>query len=433
MSKHLSLGKIEFCVYNEDIIFYLSKRLVWIGTIQSGGIRLNKLFFIAVSVILCVAILLVGYGAFLNYESEQIINVQMANRVLRLDGSQVKERTILPVWERENLRLSAANMTDAISRLDGNIEEVYVNLNDTVKKGQPICRIVNEEIPLKIAQIDVNIAKAEAALVRYEHSYGRYERLVEAGAISQEQYDEALSNYKTASAEVKQLKMERQQYELQQDRLIITAPLDGEVLMLYKTPGSFITSGTSVALIGDFSSLQFTEVVNDADLIRLKPLNAPGELQFSKSDMDKIYATRYKEGNQGAGQKFMAQIVSVEPPPEIEAQMRTVQWKVDNRSGLLEPKRYQDVKIFASQERKGLTIPKSALIENEDDMVYVWKADAKKLELRSITTGSTDGKYVEVFSGLAADEIVIVSGKEGLNETVTVEVEVREDDVTDEK
>lgn len=386
---------------------------------------MRKLFFIAVSTIIIAAILLVGYGAFLNYKSEKVIDIRMANRVLNLEGAKAEKRILLPLWERESLRLSAENMTDAISRLEGTVEEVFVKQNDYVMKGQPICRITNEEIPVKLAQIDVNIAKAEAVRTRYEHSYERYKRLIDYGAVSQEQYEEAMTNYKASVEEVKQLQLERRQYELQEERLVITAPLSGEVLMLYKKPGSFLASGTSVALIGDFSTLQFTEVVTDEELQRLGPTQAPGELLFNDRDLEKIYATSYGEGNQGEKQRFLAKIVSVEPPPEIEAVMRTIRWNVDNASGLLEPKRYQDVKIFAVRERQSLSIPKAALLENRNNVVYVWHPEDGRLELRKIITGAADGSYVEVFSGLQPDEIVIVSGKEGLKDGMQAEVKLR--------
>lgn len=391
---------------------------------------MKKIFFIAIGIVIVFLCLLVGYGAFLNYKSEKVIDIKMANRILKLEGVKVRQRMLLPVWERESLRLSAEKMTDAISRLEGTVEDVFVSVNDSVTKGQPICRISNEDIPIKIAQIDVSIAKAEASLVRYEHSYERYNRLLAYGAVSKEQYDEVLANYKAAQSEVEQLKLERRQYELQQDRLMVTAPLSGEVLMLYKKPGSFLLAGASVALIGDFSTLQFTDVVTDEEMERLGPIDIPGELQFSESDMEKIYATGYKAGNMGQNQRFKARITSVDPPKSVIAAMRKVSWSIDNSSGLLEPKRYQNVKIKAIRERSGLTIPKTALFEGEK--VYVWQQPGGVLELRQIQTGGTDGKYVEVMDGLQEGEIVIVSGKEGLSVGLQVEVDVREE-TNDEK
>ena len=217
--------------------------------------------------------------------------------------------------------------------------------NDYVTKGQPICRIGNEDIPIQLAQIDVNIAKANAVVTRYKNSYERYKKLRDFGAVSLEQYEEIETNYKAALEEVKQLQLQREQYEIQQKRLVVNAPLNGEVLMLYKNAGSFLSAGASVALIGDFSNLEFTDVVNDDELNRLGDLSLPGELVINKRDLDKIYNNSYNQGNKGIMQKFNVKITAVEPPLEVEADMRTVHWSVDNSSGLLEPRRYQDATI----------------------------------------------------------------------------------------
>jgi hypothetical protein len=147
------------------------------------------------------------------------------------------------------------------------------------------------------------------------------------------------------------------------------------------------------------------------------------ELEFSKNDLEKIYAANYRQGNQGYAQRFLAHVVSVEPPPEIAASLRTIRWKVDNASGLLEPKHYQHVKISSLAERKVLAVPHAALLDSKVKAVYVWNEGV--LQLRQIETGATDGEYVEIRSGLASDEIVVVSGKEGLRDGLKAQITVK--------
>ena len=390
---------------------------------------MKKMFLISVSIIMAAAIILVAYGSFLNYESERVINLRMENRILDLKGARAKNSTFLPVWHIDSLRLTAEHMTDAISRQEGILEEVFVEENDYVTKGQPICRIGNEDIPIQLAQIDVNIAKANAVVTRYKNSYERYKKLRDFGAVSLEQYEEIETNYKAALEEVKQLQLQREQYEIQQRRLVVNAPLNGEVLMLYKNAGSFLTTGASVALIGDFSNLEFTDVVNDDELNRLGDLSLPGELVINKRDLDKIYNNSYNQGNKGIMQKFNVKITAVEPPLEVEADMRTVHWSVDNSSGLLEPRRYQDATIYAVKERQNLLIPKEALIDNLKDKVFVWDEKTQQLELRNIITGTSDENFIEVLRGLDVGEIVIISGKEGLKEGQKVSVDIESGEI----
>lgn len=393
---------------------------------------MKKAFFTATALIILSAVLLVGYGIFLNYKSESVISTLTANRMTKLDGARVTTRVITPVTEKDDILLAADKLTDASAILSGTIQEVYVSKNDIVHKGQPICRLTSEEIPLKLAQIDVSISKAEASASFYEHSYQRYGKLNDLGATSKEKYEEVYTSYRSALAEIKQLQLERQQYELQQEHLVINAPLDGEVLLVYKKAGSYVTTGTAVALIGDFSKLKFSETISNEELNSLYPLYTPRQLQISKSDLDKIYKNGYKEGNKGSAEHFDVRITAIYPPPEVNASMRTVTWEIDNSSGLLEPRHYADVKIFDLSERQALAIPKAALLDNKKNSVYVWKQPEGKLELRKIETGASDGNYVEVRSGLTADEIVITSGKEGLRDGLKTDVELK-DGAADEK
>lgn len=374
------------------------------------------------SLIIAIALLFVGYGAYLNYRSEKNIVQQINKQIIRLEGVKAEYKNVKHIMEKDNLRLSAKNMTDAITRQEGIIAEIYVQENQSVVKGQPIARIVNEDIPLKIAQIDANIAKEQAALIRAEHTFERYKKLLESDAISSEKYDEALANYDAEKATMKELELQREQYELLEQRLIITAPIDGDILMLYKKEGTFLSAGTAVALVGDFSKLQFTENVNDDEFHNLQPWQQNWQVKFSQSDLETIYPVNYKEGNKGDMQLFDAKIVNVEPTPDIPADRRIIYWEIDNTYGLLEPKLYQNVKMYAQEEHKGLVVPLTALIDNRN-AVYVWNADGS-LELRNVTLGITDERYVEITSGIVEGDIVIVSGKDGLSDGTKADVTI---------
>lgn len=53
------------------------------------------------------------------------------------------------------------------------------------------------------------------------------------------------------------------------------------MLLLYRQPGSYVTMGTPIALIGDFSKLYFSQTINDADISRFS-INDEIELIFKK-------------------------------------------------------------------------------------------------------------------------------------------------------
>lgn len=385
---------------------------------------MKKIFMTAVGLLIAIILVLVGFGAFLNYRDENNIARRMSSRVLRLHGVKAEVRELSGRFVKESLRLSAENMTDAVSRMEGTIAEVYVAPNQLVKQGQPICRIVSEDIEMRLAQADVNIARAEAVRVRYENAYGRYRRLVDIDAVSREQYDDVVANYKSATAEVEMLKIERQQYEILKDRLTVTAPIDGEVLMLYKKAGGFLQAGASVALIGNFNKLNFKESVSDKDFQRLGGYDKVWNMRFSKTDLDKIYSGKFGAENKGYTESFTARIKKIDPPLAAEASLRSVQWEIDNTAGLLEPKRYQNVMFEEQERRRVLAVPVAAFVSDERNSVFVYEQGV--LKLRAVESGIMDGKYCEIAGGLEPGEIVVVSGKEGLTDGTKAEVTLEE-------
>ena len=68
-----------------------------------------------------------------------------------------------------------------------------------------------------------------------------------------------------------------------------------------------------------------------------------------------------------------------------------------------------------------MTVPLSAMTDNEKHAVFVAKADGT-VERRTVKTGTNDGTYIEILSGLSEGEIVVTSGTEGLSDGVHVEI-----------
>ena len=385
---------------------------------------MKRYFMIALTCILVLSIGIVVDGAWLNKEGENNIAERMSNRALSLQGERVQMRNIRPVQRWSTVKLSADEMADAVARVDGVVQSVMVDRQSFVEKGQPLVQIRNEDIPLKIKQADSNIAKAVAEQKRAYNTYQRHLSLLKEDATSLEKVDEAEANYKAASASIDEQEAIREQLVVNQNRQMVEAPISGDVLMLYRREGSYVTAGTAVALIGDFSKLHFKSAMTDAAIRTMMPLDEMKDMIFPQKDFSKVYYTDYGAGNQGEEQHFRARILSVTPSLDVPAEMRYVVWEVDNSSGILEPQTYKDMYIQTEQSASVLSVPMSALSDPNDDVVYVWNADGL-LERREVKTGMDDTEYIEILSGLKEGDIVVTSGSEGLEDGMKAEVELK--------
>ena len=414
---------------------------------------MKKQFYIGIVVILMLAVSLVAYGGYLNYtDSNQIAN-RMEERAIQLTGAKVESRELKPIVDVETLKLYSESMTDAVALTEGRIQQIMVAKNGYVHKGEVIAVLTNDQIPLQVQQANSNIQRAEsaymqslsniqrveAALANATNVYNRQQRLMARNATSQEKLEAAEAEYTSAQEAVRAAqaesesarvaieiaRTEREQYLVQSSRQEVVAPIEGNVLLVYKREGSYVQGGTPLALIGDFETLQFTTTLENVNTEYLR-VGETVTMEFNEGALQKAYDTEYSAGNLGKGERIVATIKEITPPLEQRAVMRRVLWEVNNSAHLLEPMTYNNIRIRASRGHKCLTVPLSAMSDSEHDTVYVVSSEGI-IERRAVQTGANDGENIEILKGLKAGEVVVLDSFEGLSDGVKVEVTIEGD------
>ena len=382
---------------------------------------MKKPYIVGLVLILLFAMAMVAYGAWLNKSGENQIAVRMKARTIPLQGAKVQVRDLHPSLELATVNLYSEEMADAVALIEGRVEQVYVSKSSQVHRGQVIFSLVNDEIPLKIQQADSSIAKAEAQLANAKNNYARYKRLRDRDATSVEKYDDAEAAYHASEAALKEAQTVKQQLLVQSARQDVTAPIDGEILILYRQQGAYVQAGTPIALVGNFSRLFFSTPIEDFYAQRLA-VGDTAKLSFYNSQiLRKAYDTEYAVGNRGDEQIFDVHIRDIMPALNEPASLRKIVWEVDNRVGLLEQQAYSGALLRLTQGRKFLSVPLAAMTDASRDAVFIVTPE-DTIERRPVQTGVDDGKYIEIISGLREGETVITSASEGLEDGMKVTV-----------
>ena len=386
---------------------------------------MKKFYIVGMAVILLMAVSLIFYGIHLNQSGENQITKRMADRTIPLQGEKVAYRELRPVFKLDTINLSSDEMADAVALIDGRIERTFVKKNSNVRRGEVIFELVNEDIPIKLQQADSSIAKAEAQLLQAKNSFQRYERLREKNATSLEKYDEAKLNYEAAEANLREANAVKDQLLVQDSRQDVIAPIDGEILILYKQIGAYVQAGTPIALVGNFDRLNFSLPVEDAGARRLA-VGERFELNFKNSrSFRKAYDTEYGAGNLGNEQIFPVYVKEIMPDLSQAAAMRKIVFEVDNSVGILEQQAYSNVELTRAVGNHALTAPLAAMSDTGKQYVFVVTPE-NTLERRKISTGADDGKYVEILTGLREGDTVVTSATKGLEEGMKVTVTLAE-------
>jgi len=376
---------------------------------------LKKLYIIALVFILICAGALIAYGTYLNKAGEQQIATKMAQRAVPVSAALAKNRNIFPAFNLNTINLTSNDVADAVALIDGRIDNSFVQKNSPVHQGQILFQIVNEDIPIKLKAADAAIARAQAQLLQANNSFNRYQRLKDKNATSLEKYDEAKLNYEAAQAALNEAQANKAQYLVQSDRQNIISPIDGQILILYKQIGSFVTAGTPVALVGDFSTLYFSTSFNDS--LQNIQIGDIFNLKFHNSNFSKAYDTDFAPGNLGDEQIFPASVSDISPPLNQPANFRKIIFKVDNSAGILEQQSYNSVQLVRNKPLYALTVPVDAVVDNK---VFVVESD--KIFNRTVSTGANDGSFIEITAGLREGDIVVTSPHDNLSDGLTVSV-----------
>ena len=386
---------------------------------------MKKYFFIGLVTIFILAIALVGYGTWLNVSDENQIARRMDERALTLTGAKAQKRSLHPKIELDAVRLYSENMADAVALIDGRIIEWYVKKNSAVQKGDTLLRLENDQVLLQIQQAAANVRRAEAALAQAFNTYRRQELLLADNATSKEKYDAAKAQYEAAQETLVEAEAQRDMYYVQEARQRVTSPVDGKVLLIYHREGSYVQGGVPLALVGDFNRLLFSATLNDKHA-RYLFVGEKVTLKIPSQAMKKAFDTEYAPGNKGNNETIVAVVKEITPPISEPAGIRRVICEIDNRAGVLEPLTYNKVSVRAERSAECLSVPLSAMTDASRSEVFMVRSDGT-IERRDVETGTNDGTYIEIRSGLAEGDVVVVENFDGLENDMRVQVTIEDE------
>ena len=289
------------------------------------------------------------------------------------------------------------------SRVSGEVEKLAVDVGDSVEKGGIIAQIEKEKLVLQVERLDASLESAEINLKKLCRDYERMKSLFEKNAISQQKMDNIDTVYKSAQAQVKELKAALALAGIQLKDSTITAPIKGIVARKFVEEGDIVTAtsqmkGTPLAAIVDMDIIKVVVNVTEGDMSAVRV----GQEARVKVDAcpDKV---------------FIGRVSNISPVFDSLSRTAPVEIKIANPEHLLRPGMFARVEIITGVHENVLIVPISAIVYNEDkETLFILKGNTAGL--REVKTDLSDGEIVEIVSGLSEGEKVIIDGSYGLKD-----------------
>jgi membrane fusion protein (multidrug efflux system) len=280
--------------------------------------------------------------------------------------------------------LVAEDQVKVLSEAEGRVDRLLVEEGDLVKNGQVLAVLVQDEAKIALSKVELRASNAKAAL---ERAKGTHEQ----GLISAEAYDKLKMDYDVASQEVAEA-------EWRLAKTVIRAPFSARVTERFITLGQHLRPGDELFTVADYDPLVARIYLPESDVIELEEgrevriaLAANAELSFSGRIRQIAPVVDTATGT------VKVTIEAVKPPAGVR------------------PGAFVSIGIVREQHPTALLLPRESVIR-ELRTAHVFVTEDGTAVKKTVELGIEEGDLVEVISGGAEGDNVVVAGQGALDD-----------------
>ncbi|WP_426110081.1 efflux RND transporter periplasmic adaptor subunit [Massilia sp. PWRC2] len=300
-------------------------------------------------------------------------------------------------------RVEPVRVAQVRARVNGVVLKRLFTEGSEVKAGQVLFQIDAAPYEAALASARANLIKSQAVLNQAAAQAERYKPLVEANAVSKQEYVNVVAAQKTAEADVAAQKAAVQTAQLTTGYASVTAPIAGRIGRALVTEGALVsaTEATQLALIQQTSTVYLNITQSASDLQKLR--RDAGARAAGGIPVTVILDDGSELGRKG---KLLFSDVTVDPTSG-QVGLRA---EVPNPDNALLPGQYVRARLSQASLPAAMLVPQQAVTRGSNgDSVIVVGADNKPAP-RPVKIGTQQGTRWIVLEGLKEGEKVVVDG-----------------------
>lgn len=343
------------------------------------------------------AVLIIGIGALITY---RIVENKGKNNNEKDKGknkmvAKVTGIVLQPQEFSDKLSLSgsieANEQINVRSEVSGIVESINFTEGSNVSKGQILFKVNDIELRAQLG-------KAKTAQNLASENSRRAKLLLDKEAISQEEFDIASADFKSAQSET-------QLIQAQLAKTTIRAPFSGKIGLRSISKGTYVTPETVVAKLVNNAQVKITFSVPEKYSSQLKQ---NGTLNFTVA---------------GSPTNFTAKIYALEPEVDVDTRTLRVRAIAENSDGKLLPGTFANVTLPLDKINDALFVPTEALIPIQNGKKVFVSQGGKAKEI-VVETGARTDKNILITQGLKVGDTVLTTGVMSLKNDSPVKVTI---------
>ena len=293
--------------------------------------------------------------------------------------------------------------TSVLAPFSGPVSRLLVSLGQQVKKGDALAAVDSPDFAAAIsayqkalatAQTNRKLADLDRDLLAHNGVARREAAQAETDAANAEaDRDAALQELVSLQVPAATIKEIQAGGKVARVEGMIRAPVAGTVVERLVTPGQLLEAGaTPCFTVADLSRVWVMAQVFGADLAAVSVGDA--------ADVNSI-----------GSKSFSGKVDNIAALVDPDTRAVAVRVVVDNPGDLLKKQMYVRVRLEARQESRGLLVPVSAILRDDENLPFVYQLQADdSLTRRHVTLGSRTGDAYDIAEGLSAADKIVVDG-----------------------
>jgi membrane fusion protein (multidrug efflux system) len=297
------------------------------------------------------------------------------------------------------------------ARVTGILQKRNYTEGAQVRAGQSLFTLDPAPYQTAAAKAEADLASAEARLAQAERQAARLKPLIEARAVSQKDYDDAVSAAQVARADMKGAQARLNEARLNIGYARVESPLTGVASRSLKSEGALI-SGPDVLLttVSQVNPIFVNFGIPDADQQRIRRDIESGAIRLPQGGRFDVQVKNADGSPYGKTGKLDFSDVRINPSTGTS----DARAELPNPDTALRPGQFVKVRLTGAVRVNAVKVPQRAVLEGPaGKFVYVVVPGDKggdKAEARPVEVGEWSGDAWVIRSGLKAGERVITDG-----------------------
>jgi len=317
-----------------------------------------------------------------------------------------KQSVAAPLKLTGEVRFDERQVAHVSTQAEGIIKVVHVTLGDKVKQGQALVEIES----VAIGEAQAAYLEAAGMLNLAKRNHDRLDALRKEGISSEkellaarQELDAAQIRSDAAFGKLKRLGMSTSAargltQKTSTGRLVLRAPVAGTVLDMHAVAGELARADTSLATVGDNSSVWVWADLYERDIALVTREQAKQPLAAA------VVVKAFPQEEFAGTVDFVS--------PSMSESSRTVKARINvpNPNGRLLAGMFAQVNVFIPGDQQVLAVPSKAVLEDEGRSFVFVHHQGDYWVRRPVDPGRTFAGMTEITTGLTGTEVVVANG-----------------------